>query len=389
MAADTIRLKTEGLSRQLPEIQARRCGKIRINGRWLLNLASNDYLGLAQHPELVRAMCDEAHRTGIGASGSRLMCGTLPPHSKLERELAHFKRCEAALTFPSGYQANLAAITSLADRRTVIYSDAFNHASIVDACRLSGSTRRIYPHADARILAEIMERDRNLFNRRLVVSDSVFSADGTLAPVEDLNRLCVRFNALFIVDEAHATGVLGPTGKGLLAQRNLTADFQVATMSKAFGCSGGFVASSRPFHDHLLNHGRSFIYTTAPPPPLAAACRTALRLITGPIGDQLRARLMHNVALLSNSLKQAGWPIRSDSHILAIPFGDPFRAIDAARWLQTRGVFVMPFRPPTVPKDRSVIRLTPTAAHSEAHMRRAAEILNDLLEHSKHTGAPT
>lgn len=371
-------LESAGLERHLTEIEARRPGEIRITGRWHLNLASNDYLGLAQHPLLVRSFCDSARRYGIGSTGSRLVSGNHPAHVALERELAHFKQTDAALFFPSGYQANLAVVTSLADSNTAVFSDAHNHASIVDGCRLTRSTRIIYPHKDAVALQRALEQHTDRFERKLVLTDSVFSTDGSVAPLGEISRLCRRHNALLIVDEAHATGVLGPQGRGVAALLGVVPTVQVATTSKALGCSGGFVTCSETLRTFLLHVGRSFIYTTAPPPPLAEACRTALSLASGPFGDQLRSRLLQNVALFKEGLCESGWMVRSESHILAIPINDPVRSVEAARWLRTHNLFVKPFRPPTVPEGESLLRIAPSAVHTEAQVLRAVQTFAKL-----------
>ena len=375
-----LKLKSAGLQRHLTEIEARRPGEIRINGEWHLNLASNDYLGLAQHPLVVRSFCDSARKSGLGSTGSRLISGTHAAHTALERELALFKGTEAALFFPSGYHANLAVVTSLADRNTVVFSDAQNHASIVDGCRLTKATRIVYPHKDTTALRDAMEHHADVFERKLVVTDSVFSTDGSVAPLVEINRLCRRHNALLVIDEAHATGVLGPDGRGVAASLGVAPTVHVATASKALGCAGGFVACSETLKAFLLHVGRSFVYTTAPPPPLAEACRTALALASGPFGNQLRSRLLRNVALFKEGLRDSGWTVRSESHILAIPMEDPVRSMEAASWLENHNIFVKPFRPPTVPEGQSLLRIAPSAMHTEPQILRALQAFAQLLE---------
>ena len=371
-------LQMAGLSRSLTSVAARLPGRIRINGRWMTNFGGNDYLGLSEHPALAQTLSRAASRYGVGATASRLVCGTHLSHLLLEAEAAAFKGHQRCMVFPSGYQANLAAIVGLADNSTVVYSDAFNHASIVDGCRLTRATRRIYPHGDVQALNGMLRNDRKRFAKRLVVTDTVFSTDGSVSPLADIHETSRRHGAMLVLDEAHATGVLGPSGKGLAAKHGFQPAVQVATFSKAMGVSGGFITCSEPVQQLLLHTARSFTYTTAIPVPVAETCRTALRLVSGSYGDHLRQRLNRNVALLKKALTRAGFNARSESHIIALSVGDPAAAMSAAAWLMDRGIYVAAFRPPTVPEGSSLLRLSPTATHTEQQIESAERTFTQL-----------
>lgn len=379
IAATLEEADRRGLRRTLKNISARSGPLVTFQGKELVNFASNDYLGLAQHPHLESTFTQALTDLGLGSASSRLVSGTFAPHAELEHRFASFKGTESSLFFPSGYQANISAVTSLADDRTIIYSDERNHASIVDACRLTRSTRRIYRHLDIDHLSKLLDHDSHLPNRtRIMVSDTVFSTDGALAPLADLSFLANRHGALWLVDEAHATGVMGPKGRGLAAHYGLHPDLQVATFSKAFGLSGGVVATSRLLRDALINFGRSFIYTTAPLPALAATALAATDIISSRQGEELRQRLFSNVDLLTSGLRSGGWDIGTQSHIVAVVLDHPKLATAASSWLSTRGLLALPLRPPTVPPGNSLLRISPTAIHTQAQIAHCVEALCEL-----------
>ncbi|HEV3030254.1 MAG TPA: aminotransferase class I/II-fold pyridoxal phosphate-dependent enzyme, partial [Polyangia bacterium] len=267
----------------------------------LLSFSSNDYLGFASHPDVLSAAAETAAQEGFGAGAARLVTGDLPTHRALEADLATFARRQSALLFPSGYQANLGAVTALAGPSDLIVSDAANHASLIDGCRLSRATVAIYAHGDPRSAAQALARPGE-FRRRFLLTESLFSMDGDSAPLAALAELAIAHDAVFVVDEAHAFGVLGPGGRGLCAAANVEPDLLVGTLGKAFGASGGFVAASDAVRSYLVNRARTFIFTTAAPPPVAAAARAALRLAAGPVGEQRRARLAANRARLIDRL---------------------------------------------------------------------------------------
>jgi len=342
----------------------------------LLSFSSNDYLGLASHPEVIAAAAETMAVEGFGAGAARLVSGDLPSHRALESDLAAFLGRPAALLFPTGYQANLGAITALAGPADLIVSDAANHASLIDGCRLSKATISVYAHADPDAAARALSRP-GPFRRRFLVTESLFSMDGDLAPLAQLARLAETQDAILVVDEAHALGVLGPSGRGLCAATRVSPDVLVGTLGKAFGSAGGFVAGSRTLRDYLVNRARTFIYTTAAPPALAGAARAALRLASGAGGDERRARLRSNQDRLVEHLR--GKIAAAPGPILAVVLGTDGRALEAANHLRQRGLFVPAIRPPTVPEGTARLRVTFSSEHTEEDVDTLAAALAEIL----------
>ncbi|WP_223258416.1 8-amino-7-oxononanoate synthase [Thermogemmatispora tikiterensis] len=346
------------------------------DGRRLLNLSSNNYLGLATHPALKAAASQASERYGCGSGSSRLIAGSSDLHAELERRLAHFKGSESALLFNSGYVANVGVITALVGPGDLILSDALNHASIIDGCRLSRATCKVYPHNDsdtvARLLAEA--RSSGQYRTILVVTDSVFSMDGDIAPLGDLIALCRQYGALLLVDEAHATGCLGPGGRGLLAAVACDDEgvIAVGTLSKALGSFGAFVAGPALLTDYLVNVARPFIFTTALPPPVIAASLAALTLLEEqPV---LVERLQANAAYLRRGLQALGFnTLTSSTHIVPVLVGDAGLALKMAARLQDYGVLAVAIRPPTVPAGMARIRASVMAVHERSDLDFALE----------------
>src|SRR5262245_10642701 len=271
----------------------------------MLSLCSNDYLGLASHPALATAAATAAVRDRLGASASRLVSGVLPPHRELEAVFAATLDRPAALVFPTGYQTNLGVLTALAGRDDLIVSDALNHASLVDGCRLSRARVAIYPHGSARAARRLLAAGRS-FRRRLLVTESLFSMDGDAAPLRALADAAAETDSVLVVDEAHAFGVLGPGGRGLSAAVGVVPDVLIGTLGKAVGAAGGFVAGAAALRDLLVNRARTFIFTTALPPPVAAAAAAAVDLLAGPEGERRRAQLAARRAQLGDALVGRG-----------------------------------------------------------------------------------
>jgi 8-amino-7-oxononanoate synthase len=345
----------------------------------LVSFASNDYLGLASHPEIVAAAAEAAAREGFGAAAARLVTGDLPAHRALERDLAVYLRRATALLFPTGYQANIGVITALAGPLDLIVSDALNHASIIDGCRLSRATVAVYAHADPAAAAIALARPGS-FRRRFLVTESLFSMDGDAAPLAALAELAAAHDAVLVVDEAHALGVLGPSGRGLCAQAGIDADVLVGTLGKAFGSAGGFVTGSAQLRDYLINRARTFIFTTAAPPPVAAAARAAIRLAAGPDGDARRARLAANRSRLLGSLgPKLNLIAGPGGPIVPIILGADARAVVAARLLRERGIVIPAIRPPTVPEGTARLRLTLSSEHTDTEIDAAATALTGAL----------
>lgn len=357
---------SSGLSRSLRLFSSRSGSRIRINNFSCVNLAGNDYLGLSQHPLVLSSFVESLESFGLGSSASRLVSGNLSPHESLEQELSAFKSYPSALLFPTGYQSNLAAISSLTDSNTIIYSDSQNHASIVDGCRLSRAECLVYPHLDLGFLSSSMEKNHHHYPRSFVVTDAVFSTDGSIAPLPELFELCLAHDAWLLVDEAHSTGVMGPKGAGACASFGIHPQVQTATLSKAFGGMGGVVFGDRLVTSYLVHAGRPFMYTTAPPPALASSMSSALGILSGAFGDLLRERLWRNVGLFSSGLRDLGFSVFSHSHILSILINDPHLLTEAASFLLEQGVLVAAFRPPTVPRDCCLLRITPSSLHSDS-----------------------
>jgi 8-amino-7-oxononanoate synthase len=351
------------------------------DGQVTRSFCSNDYLGLANHPALQAAAATAAQRHGFGASASRLLSGHLPPHLDLEQALARLVRLPAALLFPTGYQANLGVVTSLAGPDDLIVSDQANHASLIDGCRLSRAAIQVYRHLDADSAREAL-RTPGVFRRRFLITESLFSMDGDAAPLPDLQQLARDNGATLIVDEAHALGVLGPEGRGLCQETGVVPDVLVGTLGKAFGSLGGFAAGAEILRNHLINRSRTFIYTTAPPPPIAAAALAAVQLSLSPEGDRRRATLRHHIRALHTALARLPQPqplsnqsATTNGPIVPIVIGADQAALALARRLDQRGFFVPAIRPPTVPEGTARLRVTLSAAHTETDVASLAQAL--------------
>ncbi|CCF84059.1 8-amino-7-oxononanoate synthase [Nitrolancea hollandica] len=340
---------------------------IEIDGRRLLNLSSNNYLGLAMHPDVTAAAATAAQALGCGTGASRLISGTSELHQRLETRLARFKNAESALLFNSGYTANTGVIPALVGPGDLVLGDELNHASLIDGCRLSRAEFHTYAHRDAGALEEQLSRaaHEGRGKRRLVVTDSVFSMDGDLAPLTEIAALCRSYDALLLVDEAHATGCLGPAGRGLVAHLGLEEDVTVtmSTLSKAFGGFGAFVTGGSLLIEYLVNVCRGFIFTTALPPTVVAASLAALDALERE--PEMVERLQANGDRLRCGLQKLGFDtLGSETHIVPVLVGSSDRAMEMAANLRQAGVFAVPIRPPTVPMGAARIRVSVMATHT-------------------------
>ena len=343
-----------------------------MGGRSFLNFSSNDYLGLATHPALKEAATRATKKFGAGAGASRLICGSLAPHRELEEALADFKGTEASLSFSSGYAAALGAITALIGRDDVVILDKLVHASIVDAARLSGATLRVFLHNDMGDLEKKLLWARRRVSvkaprRILIVTESVFSMDGDLAPLRDIADLKEAHGAWLMVDEAHATGLFGERRRGLAEEFGVAGrvEVQMGTLGKACGAAGGYICGERLLVDLLVNRARSFIFSTAPVPAAAAAATAGIRLIQSDEGAVLRRQLWTVVERLKKDLIAAAWPLPAvRSAILPLLIGKEEKAAALAAALRAHGVFVPAIRYPTVARGKARLRLTATAAHT-------------------------
>jgi 8-amino-7-oxononanoate synthase len=367
-------LRDRGLHRRLRLVSGPQGPRVLLDGRPVLLLCSNNYLGLADHPGVRAAAAEAAMRWGAGAGASRLISGNMTPHRSLEKRLAAFKGYEAALLFGSGYLANTGVIAALARRGEVVFSDELNHASIVDGCRLSRAETFVYRHGDVEHLAWGLREAEG--RGSLIVTDGVFSMDGDVAPLADLVRLARRHDCRLMVDEAHATGALGPGGRGSVAAAGLSGevDLVVGTLGKALGSYGAYVCASRELVEYLVNTARSFIFSTALPPPVVAAALAALELLESQ--PHRVERLRSNAAILREALAEEGLAVRGGgTQIVPVEVGGAARTMELCERLLERGVFAQGIRPPTVPDGSSRLRLTVMATHRPGELRQAARLV--------------
>lgn len=373
-------LQRRHLFRQVASLHYGTTPWITIGDRKLLNLSSNNYLGLAHHPRLKAAAIAAIHTYGCGTGASRLMMGTTPLHEQLEQRLAAFKGCEQALLFGSGYLANLGVITALAGPGDVILSDELNHASILDGCRLSRAEWRSYPHCDTPMLARQLEalEHMNHPGKRLVVTDSVFSMDGDVAPLAAIAAVCAQYRALLLVDEAHATGCLGPGGRGLVARLEDHADIvAINTLSKAFGVIGAFVSGSSLVRDFLINVARPFLFTTALPPADVASCLAALDVLQE--DPELPVRLQQKATFFRTGLQQLGFQVQaSETQIIPLLVGGSAQALLMAQTLREKGLYAVAVRPPTVPMGTARLRFSIMASHSNDDLSYALDVIEGV-----------
>jgi 8-amino-7-oxononanoate synthase len=372
--SELARLAADGLLRKLRPLDSATGPHVERDGKPLVNFGSNDYLGLAGHPRVIEAFGEGIRRYGAGSAASRLVCGSLPPHQALEDRIAGCKGTEAALTFSSGYATALGVIPVIVGRNDTILLDKLAHACLVDAARLSGATLRVFPHNDcaklSRMLASI--RAKSAGGRILVVTESVFSMDGDLCPLAEIVALTEQYDALLLLDEAHAIGVLGPQGMGLAEELGLQhrIAFQMGTLSKAIGLCGGYVAASRGWIDLFINRARSFIFSTAPPPAIADAAITSLEIIRSTEGEILRQRLASHV----DHFQRPG----ARSPILPFIIGGNEAAIEAAAALEALGFLVPPIRYPTVPRGTARLRASLSAEHTPGEIEALSAALSRL-----------
>ena len=357
--------------RRRPRVRSGPCqAEVIVDGRRLVNFGSNDYLGLAGDPRLIEAAARAALDDGWGSGASPSIVGRSTWHDRLEAALAQFEGTEAALAFSSGYAANVGIIPALVDRGDQIFSDALNHASLIDGCRLSRAQVTIYPHADVAAL-EASLRDAPSTGRRMIVTESVFSMDGDVAPLDLIADLAERYGAMLLVDEAHATGVFGPTGRGVAEamgpQTLARIDVRVGTLSKALASSGGFVAGRATLIDWLFNRARSYVFSTAPTAASAAAAVEALRIVRDE--PERRVELLARADRLREALASEGWNLgRSMSPIVPVIVGSSDEALRLSAALASAGFFVPAIRPPTVAPGQSRLRISLTYRHDDAQL---------------------
>lgn len=361
-------LETKGLKRHLRLIEGSQGREIIVDGRRVLNFCSNNYLGLADDPRLKQAASESIEKEGIGAGASRLVCGNMQAHRGLEEKIAQFKGAEDCLVFSTGYLANVGIISSLFERGDIIFSDKLNHASIVDGMVLSGAAFKRYPHRDMNVLEEWLKESGG-FKKRGIITDSVFSMDGDIAPLDQIVELAQRYNAIVMIDEAHALGILGKKGTGAAEYFGLEKeiDVQMGTLSKAAGVFGAYCCGSKLLIDFLINCARSFIYTTGLPPFVAACAQRAIEIIEEE--PQRRTRLTQHSEYMRRELNRMGFDtLASQTPIIPILVKDSSRAVNFSKKLFENGIFVQAIRPPTVPANTARLRLTVMATHQRSDL---------------------
>ena len=366
-------LQAVGLDRRTRLVSGPQGPHVVLDGRPVLMLCSNNYLGLADHPRVREAAADASRRWGVGSGASRLVSGTMTIHRRLEERLADFKRRESALLFGSGFLANVGVIAALARPGDVVFSDELNHASIIDGCRLSRADVFVYEHGDMDHLEWGIAQAEG--RGALIVTDSLFSMDGDVAPLAELAELAERHRVRLMVDDAHGTGTLGPGGRGAVAEAGVEdhVDVIVGTLGKALGSYGAFVACDSVMARYLVNAARTFIFSTALPPPAVAGAMAALDLLQA--RPELVTRLQANAATLRRELEREGLRIESRTHILPLVVGQPDAAVQAAEMALEEGVYAQAIRPPTVPPMTSRLRLAVMASHRTEELRLAARVL--------------
>jgi 8-amino-7-oxononanoate synthase len=378
LSGEIEELKEKGRYRFLRRVSGPQDAVVRIEGADRLNFSSNNYLGLANHPAVVSALVEHAGKYGVGSGASRLICGHMDIHAELEDEVARLKGTEAALTFSAGYMANLGILSTLGGPDATIFSDELNHASIVDGCRLARARVEVYRHSDAEHLSDLLRR--SAARRRIVVTDGVFSMDGDIAPLPDIVEAKERYGAILVVDDAHATGVLPPNGRGtadLFGVRDRV-DIQMGTFSKALGTYGAYIGTTRAMVDYFINKCRPFIFNTGLPPALAGATLAAIKLLSKE--PAILESLWRNQKAFRAEMEARGRTVGSRTAIVPILVGGDKETMTVSKTLFDRGVFVHGIRPPTVPEGTGRLRLTLMATHTQDMIRTAASQIDLALK---------
>jgi 8-amino-7-oxononanoate synthase len=367
--------KADGLLRQRRLLDSPQAEHIVADAGQYLSFCSNDYLGLANHPNLIAAMQTAAGDSGVGSGASNLITGHHRYHDNLEKQLAEFVEMPAALLFSTGYMANIGVLGALGGRGDAIFADKLNHACLNDGGYFSLAEFQRFPHNDVQALEKLLQASKARY--KIIAADAVFSMDGDIAPLREYLALCERYDAYLYVDDAHGFGVLGAHGQGTLRHLQLKSPriIMMATLGKAAGVAGAFVAGEKVVIDYLIQTAKSYIYSTPAPPALSATLAESVRLIAQ--GDDLRAQLQKNIAALKANLQQKRWQLwPSETAVQPLVIGSNHEALQLSEYLQKRGILVPAIRPPTVPVNTARLRISLSAAHSEADVRRLAETLN-------------
>ncbi|MGE5553509.1 MAG: glycine C-acetyltransferase [Betaproteobacteria bacterium] len=376
LAEELAQLKEQGVFRLPRVLEGEQRARAVFDGREVVNLSSNNYLGLATHPKLREAAIKAIEQYGAGSGAVRTIAGTMALHRELEERLARFKKTEAALVFQSGFTANAGTVSAILGKEDLIVSDQLNHASIIDGARLSKATIRVYPHSDMAGLSQALEEAQGKgFRRTLVITDGVFSMDGDVAPLPEVVQIAREFGAITMVDDAHASGVLGRNGRGTVDHFGLhgQVDIQVGTLSKAVGVLGGYVAGSRTLIEYLLQRGRPILFSTSHPPAVTAACIAAIDLLEQ--DTSLLDRLWENTRFFKQGLQNLGFDTgASETPITPVIVGDGALAMKLSDRLFAEGVFAQGIAYPTVPKDKARVRTIVTAGHTKEDLQFALDV---------------
>ena len=349
-----------------------------FDGKEVINLSSNNYLGLTTHPKLRRAAIDATRKYGVGSGAVRTITGTMKIHMELEEQIARFKKVEACVVFQSGFTANAGTVSAILGKEDLIISDELNHASIIDGCRLSRATIKVFKHKDLADCERVLKETENWPGKKLLITDGVFSMEGDIADLPKLCDLAERFNCIMMVDDAHSSGVLGNRGRGTIDHCGVhgRVDIQVGTLSKAIGAIGGYVCGSKDLIDFLYHRARPFLFSTSHPPSVTATCQAAFELLDSEAGEKLIKKLWANTKFFKNKLKKLGFKTgASETPITPILVGDAGKAFEFSRELFAEGVLAMAIGFPTVPEGKARLRTIVTATHKRADLGHATEII--------------
>src|ERR1700733_5112937 len=352
-----------------------------FNGKEVVNLSSNNYLGLTTHPKLKRAAIDATRKFGVGSGAVRTIAGTMQMHMDLEKQIAQFKNVEACVVFQSGFAANAGTVSAILGKEDLVISDELNHASIIDGCRLSRATIKVFKHKDTADCERVLQETKDWPGKKLLITDGVFSMDGDIANLPALCELAEKYNCIMMVDDAHSSGVLGKNGRGTVDHLNChgRVDIQVGTLSKAVGSIGGYVCGSSDLIDYLHHRARPFIFSTSHPPAVVASCQAAFELLDSEVGAKLVKKLWANTAFFKRKLKKLGFKTgASQTPITPILVGEAAKAFEFGRKLFEAGVFAPAIGYPTVAEGKARLRAIVTATHKRADLEKAAQIMGTI-----------
>jgi glycine C-acetyltransferase len=376
-------LRAKGVAPKLRVLEGEQKPVCIFDGKEVINLASNNYLGLATDKRLRKASVEAVKKLGVGAGAVRTIAGTMQLHMQLEEQIAKFKNVEACVVFQSGFTANAGAVSAVLGKEDLIVSDELNHASIIDGARLSKATIKVFKHKDVKDCERILQEHANFPGKKLIITDGVFSMDGDIAPLPELCALAEKYGCIMMVDDAHSSGVLGRGGRGTIDHFNChgRVHIQVGTLSKAIGAMGGYVCGSRDLIGFLYLRARPFLFSTSHPPATAAACQAAFTLLDSPDGEKLVKKLWANTKFFKRELKKRGFQFKmSETPIIPIHVGDAAKAFEFSRKLFDAGVFAPAVGYPTVAEDKARLRAIVSAAHKREQLLQAAETLEQVAK---------